>query len=525
VYDIPRCRVLSPALHDVAHALRVRVARDEAVLGPLAPWDGSGRGTLRAIDLREVQRGEEASKGVLVTFVVERSPSLRLERLREAARSLAADVGGVLGVAVNFHEGEDPQILGKETSVLFGEGTVPDRLGASTHLATFGSFVQAHRGQAERVHRIVAEAVRSLGMDRPRVLDLYGGSGAIALGLASAGAEVVLVESFAPAAARAEEAARREALPLSVVQGDVAIALASLRRRGDPFDAAVMNPPRRGVSAAAREAAARTGASLLVYVSCDPDTLARDLDHFVRLGFRASELSPLDMIPLTDQVETIAVLRRAPVPGPRRLYEDNEVLAVEKSPHEPTTPQGEYEGSLLARVRSLDGAENAVPIHRLDVGTSGVVFFARSPSFVDAWSRALHAAKARKIYLAAVRGAIPETGEVTRDLREGKKTRSATTRYRRLALLGTHSLVEVIPGQGRTHQIRRHLAAIGHPVLGDGRYGHPATNRFFEEKHGLDRTFLHCARVELDHPKFGRRLVIEADLAGDLETVLERLRP
>jgi 23S rRNA (uracil1939-C5)-methyltransferase len=362
-------------------------------------------------------------------------------------------------------------------------------------------------------------------MDRPRVLDLYGGSGAIALGLASAGAEVVLVESFAPAAARAEEAARREALPLSVVQGDVAIALASLRRRGDPFDAAVMNPPRRGVSAAAREAAARTGASLLVYVSCDPDTLARDLDHFVRLGFRASELSPLDMIPLTDQVETIAVLRRAPVPGPRRLYEDNEVLAVEKSPHEPTTPQGEYEGSLLARVRSLDGAENAVPIHRLDVGTSGVVFFARSPSFVDAWSRALHAAKARKIYLAAVRGAIPETGEVTRDLREGKKTRSATTRYRRLALLGTHSLVEVIPGQGRTHQIRRHLAAIGHPVLGDGRYGHPATNRFFEEKHGLDRTFLHCARVELDHPKFGRRLVIEAALAGDLETVLERLRP
>jgi 23S rRNA (uracil1939-C5)-methyltransferase len=273
----------------------------------------------------------------------------------------------------------------------------------------------------------------------------------------------------------------------------------------------------------AREGAARTGAAILVYVSCDPDTLARDLDHFARIGFRAAELVPLDMIPLTDQVETIAVLRRAPVPGPPRLYEDDEVIAVEKSPHEPTTPQGEYAGSLLARVRSLEGAKDAVPIHRLDVGTSGIVFFARSPSFVEPWSRALHAPSARKIYIAAVRGTIPETGEVTRPLREGKKTREATTRYRRLAQKGGHGLVEVIPAQGRTHQIRRHLSAIGHPVLGDERYGHAATNRFFEEKHGLDRTFLHCTRVELDHPKSGKRLGVEAPLPGDLVTVLARL--
>ncbi len=523
VCDIPRCRVLSPAIARVADALRARVARDEAARGPLAPRDEHGSGTLRALDLREVQRPDDASRGVLVTFVVERSPSLRLEQLREAALSLAAEVPSVLGVAVNFHEGEDPQILGKETAILFGEATVPDRLGASTHLATFGSFVQAHRGQAERVHRLVVESVLPGGGARPRVLDLYGGSGAIALALASRGADVTLVESFAPAAARAGDAARRDGSSLSAIAGDVATALAALRRRQVTFDAAVMNPPRRGMSASAREAAARTGAASLVYVSCDPATLARDIDHFVRLGFRAKELVPLDMIPLTDQVETVAVLRRAPVPGPRCLYEDDEVLAVDKDPHEPTTPQGEYAGSLLARVRSLEGAERAVPIHRLDVGTSGVVFFARSPSFVDAWSRALHAAPARKIYVAAVRGAIPETGEVTRDLREGKKTRKATTRYRRRALLGNHSLVEAIPEQGRTHQIRRHLSAIGHPVLGDERYGHAATNRFFEEKHGLDRTFLHCTRVELDHPRSGKHLGIEAPLAGDLATVLVRL--
>ncbi len=274
-------------------------------------------------------------------------------------------------------------------------------------------------------------------------------------------------------------------------------------------------------------ALARSGADdPRVCVSCDPATLARgDVDHASRGSASARN-------------ELVAA-RHDPAHGPGRdghratasacprtalrLYEDDEVLAVDKDPHEPTTPQGEYAGSLLARVRSLEGAEHAVPIHRLDVGTSGVVFFARSPSFVDAWSRALHAEKARKIYVSAVRGAIPEIGEITRDLREGKKTRSATTRYRRRAVLGNHSLVEAIPEQGRTHQIRRHLSAIGHPVLGDERYGHAATNRFFEEKHGLDRTFLHCARVELDHPRSGKRLGIEAPLAGDLATVLERL--
>ena len=525
VYDIPRCRVLSPALLHVTDILRARVMHDEGANGPLAPWETHGSGTLRAVDLREVLDPKDASVRVLVTFVVERSPSLRLEHLREAARSLAATAPSVVGVAVNFHEGEDPQILGKETAVLFGETTAPDRLGTSTHLATFGSFVQAHRGQAERLHRLVAEAVFGPGVARPRVLDLYGGSGAIALGLASKGADVVLVESFAPAAARAAAAAKREGLSLSIVQGDVSTALASLRGRGRgaTFDSAVANPPRRGMSAEAREEVARTGSATLVYVSCDPDTLARDMDHLARIGFRATELVPLDMIPLTDHVETIALLRRAPVPGPRRLYEDGEVLAVEKSAHEPTTPQGEYAGSLFARLRSTAGADRAVPIHRLDIGTSGVVFFAREPSFVFAWSKALHEPSARKVYVAAVRGVAPESGEIHRDLREGKTTRKASTRYRRLAILGTHSLVEVVPGQGRTHQIRRHLSAIGHPVLGDERYGHAATNRFFEEKHGLDRTFLHCARVEFFHPKTGARLVVEAPLAGDLRAVMERL--
>jgi 23S rRNA (uracil1939-C5)-methyltransferase len=98
----------------------------------------------------------------------------------------------------------------------------------------------------------------------------------------------------------------------------------------------------------------------------------------------------------------------------------------------------------------------------------------------------------------------------------------ARTKYRRLAIFAGHGVARVMPDRGRGHQIRRHFASIGHPVLGDDRHGHASTNRHFEEKYGLDRTFLHCVRVELDHPHTGVRLVVESALPGDLASVLDR---
>jgi 23S rRNA (uracil1939-C5)-methyltransferase len=523
VVDIPECRVLAPSIARVAAALRARVSADEAAAGPLAPHDPAspGRGALRAVDLREVDDGDAR---VLVTLVVQRGAAPPPEALREAARDLVRERPEIAGVAVNFHEGDAPQILGSETVVLHGVSTARDRIGASTHLATYGSFVQAHRRQAERVHKALADAICGAGREnRTRVLDLYGGSGAIALGLATQGARVHLVESFAPAVAQAQSAAKQQALDVTTECADVTAALQGMAKRGDRFDAAVVNPPRRGMSASAREWLARVECSVVAYVSCDPDTLARDLDHFTRLGYATTTLRPLDMIPLTEEVETVTILRRTAPPLPRIAYEDDEVVVVEKGPHEPTSPQPEYASSLLARVRRLPKAGDAVPLHRIDVGTSGLVLFARSPDRLASWQAAFSAPTTRRIYVAATRGVTASKGAITRELREEGRLYPARTRYRRLAVAGGHSVLRIIPEQGRTHQIRRHLAAIGHPVLGDDRYGHPATNRFFEEKNTLDRAFLHCVRIEIDHPRTQARLVVEAPLPGDLRTVLERV--
>ena len=404
VVDIPRCRVLAPVLSGVAAALRERIRASEAAGGALAPFEPAGTGALRAVDLREVRDG--AKSRVLVTFVVERSRAGDLTALERAARDLMQALPEVAGVAANFHANVDgreaPQILGGETRTLAGVASAPDRVGASVHLATFGSFVQAHRGQTAAVHALLADAV---GLSResrepqrgrgPRVLDLYGGSGSIALGLAAAGARVMLVESFAPAAQQAAAAAQAQHLEVDAVCADTAAALKALHERGEHFDAAVVNPPRRGTSPAAREALARLEPQTVAYVSCEPETLARDLAHLARLGYRAASLRPLDMIPLTDEVETVAVLRRGAIPPPRVVYEDADVLVVDKGPHEPTAPDGKFAGSLQARVRSIAGAEEAVPVQWPDVGTSGLTVFARRPEHAAKWRQALGAPTTR----------------------------------------------------------------------------------------------------------------------------------
>jgi len=524
VIDIPGCVVLAPELKRVATVLRAHIGAAEVRESCIAPEDSSSYGWLRAVDLREVRDGNSCR--VLVTFVVQRERVTSLDPLRQAARDLMRDAPEVAGVACNYHEGDAPQILGGETVPLAGASTVPDRIGASAQVATFGSFIQAHRGQASVVHALLAESVGARGRRRDgtkrRVLDLYGGSGAIALNLATAGASVHMVESFAPAVAAARSAASAQRLDVRAEVADVASALRVLLDRHERFDAAIVNPPRRGTSPLTRQLLARLDPDVIAYVSCDPDTLARDLDHLAHLGYAATSLWPLDMIPLTDEIETVAVLRKASIAPARIAFSDRDVLAVEKAPHEPTSPREGYAISLLDRVRRTPGAEGALPVYELDVGMSGLVVFVRNPNLIEAWRRSLVAPAGRQIFVVGVRGLTPPKGAISRDLRDRGRLTPARTRYRRLAFAGGHSVLRVVPDPAAAHQIRRHFAAIGHPVLGDYRYGHEATNRFFEEKNGLDRTFLHCVRVEFEHPTTGHHEVVDARLPADLRMVLER---
>ena len=155
------------------------------------------------------------------------------------------------------------------------------------------------------------------------------------------------------------------------------------------------------------------------------------------------------------------------------------------------------------------------PVHRLDKGTSGLVLCAsgEAAAQVGAW---FVGGEVRKTYLALVAGRARPKGVVRRALKEGGKRVEAVTRYLRLEQLGGFALLELRPQTGRKHQIRRHLASIGLPLVGDSRYG-PRRPRRVPGFPG--RLWLHALRLELpDRSRF------EAPLAPELAAHLELLR-
>jgi 23S rRNA (uracil1939-C5)-methyltransferase len=523
VLDLPGCRVLAPAIAASVAALRRLLAAPPPGSEPVLRAAGDGSGRLRAVDLREVR--DEYGAGVMLTLVL-RAPSPSQRALDAGCDALQAEIPSLAAIAVSLHDGRSPQLLGAAPRGLRGAPLHRDvvRPGVPWSLAAPGGFAQVHRAQAAALH---AEIERALGkLEGLRALDVYAGSGALGLALAAAGAKVTLVESFAPAAQAAARAAREQDLAARI---DAHTASAEdevprLAATGARFDIAIANPPRRGVAPRVREALAVLCSGSLVYVSCEPATLARDLAHLAQLGWIAERVVPFDLMPQTAEVECVALLRRGAIPELELLYEDEEIFAVGKPPFLATIPHAERAGSLQKRVRARRGAEQAVALHHLDADTSGVCLFAKRAEFATGWRRALADARTAIHYVALVRGVAREKARIASPLREAGRSLAAVTRYRRVEVLAGHALLDVTPETRRTHQIRRHLAAIGAAVLGDDRYGHAASNRHLFERHFLDRPFLHCASIELLHPDSGATLRIAAPLAPDLSAVAERLR-
>ncbi|MCK6481332.1 MAG: RluA family pseudouridine synthase [Planctomycetes bacterium] len=226
------------------------------------------------------------------------------------------------------------------------------------------------------------------------------------------------------------------------------------------------------------------------------------------------------------------------------LFRDDHVLAVDK-PARLLVHEGDAgdEPTLIdAVLRAFPGRRGhtfrPALAHRLDRDTSGVVLAGLSAEGLRGLEDALRRREVEKVYLALVVGVPdPREGIVDAPLRRedlprgdrpkvsvgGARDPEAVTEYRVVGEGGGCALLEVRPRTGRTHQIRAHLRWIGHPILGDPTYGDRRRNAVVKARHGLWRQFLHAARVELDHPVTGERLVVASPLPGELARVLEGL--
>jgi 23S rRNA pseudouridine955/2504/2580 synthase len=227
------------------------------------------------------------------------------------------------------------------------------------------------------------------------------------------------------------------------------------------------------------------------------------------------------------------------------LHEDEHLLALDKPAGLAAHPGTGITGATLVEEAraylevppDLPASEfKPSPAHRLDRETSGVVLVAKTRRCMARLTEIFTSGEGvRKTYLALAKGRMPRTeGSIDLPLSEHEQTarskaargvnlQEAVTHYRVAASMREASLLQVRIETGRTHQIRRHLQAIGHPVAGDARYGDFPFNRTARVRWGLRRMFLHAWKLQLPHPMTGRPLAMEAPLPDELSAVLRAM--
>jgi tRNA pseudouridine65 synthase len=218
-------------------------------------------------------------------------------------------------------------------------------------------------------------------------------------------------------------------------------------------------------------------------------------------------------------------------------YQDDHLIAINK-PHGLLVHKSSYaaEADEFAVQKLRDQICKFVyPCHRLDRKTGGVLLFALDKETNTLMQKQFAENKVKKKYHAIVRGYTEISGKIDYALtNEAGKTQEALTNYKTLskteinAPFGKHetsrySLIEVTPETGRMHQIRKHMAHIFHPIIGDRPHGCNKQNKLFKEKWNMTTMLLHAVSIEFEHPHTVEKIKIEAPLQDEFERMLRTL--
>ena len=298
VLDIERCLLQSDRLNALLDEVRREVRARQ-----LSVYDQrSGEGLLRFLMLREGRRTSEA-----MVNVVAAAPEI--EALAPLAEAVRARVAGTASVVLNVNSRKASVALGSEEHLLAGRDHINESLGGLTFQVSANSFFQTNTVQAERLFAIVAEACELRPDDT--VIDLYSGTGAISLLLARRCRWVYGIEVATTAVDDAVRNARANGIEnCTFLAGEVRFLLPELIQKGVTARVVVADPPRAGFHPKALRALAALAPARIVYVSCNPATLARDLGELARSGYAVDWVQPIDMFPHTPHIEAVAQLSR-----------------------------------------------------------------------------------------------------------------------------------------------------------------------------------------------------------------------
>ncbi|WP_087065606.1 23S rRNA (uracil(1939)-C(5))-methyltransferase RlmD [Intestinibacillus massiliensis] len=264
--------------------------------------EASGKGVVRHVYVRVgdasgqahvcivAAAGKLPAQAALVSLLTEQIPSL-------------------VGIVLNINRKPGNAILGKKTVTLWGEPTLEDILCGNVFRLSPQSFYQVNHAQAERLYACALEYAALDGAQT--VVELYCGAGTITLAMARRAARVIGVEVVPEAVENARENAGRNGLDnVEFICADAGQSAGMLAQQGITPDVVVVDPPRKGLDDTAIGAIGLLAAARVVYVSCDPATLARDIKLLEAQGYTAARCRVFDLFPRTAHVETVALLTR-----------------------------------------------------------------------------------------------------------------------------------------------------------------------------------------------------------------------
>lgn len=297
VVHVEHCLIQKPEADALAQAVRDYIARFQ-----VEPYnEATGRGLLRHLYVRTSCRGES-----LACLLVNGS---RLPHEQELVDMLRAAAPKTCGVVLGENTRRGNAILGDRYRTLWGRDYLTDTLCGLELRLSVPSFYQVNHDQAQRLYEKALEYAGLTG--RELAVDLYCGAGTITQVLARRARHVIGGEIVPEAIRDAEDSARRNGVEnVEFLCGDASRLAAELRQRGLRPDVICVDPPRKGLAPDVVEAAASMTPGRIVYVSCDPATLARDVARFAPLGYCPVRACAVDLFPGTAHVETVCLLSK-----------------------------------------------------------------------------------------------------------------------------------------------------------------------------------------------------------------------
>lgn len=301
IVPIDHCLIQNREADRVTH-----IIRKLCISFKLKAYDeATGYGLLRHVMVRTAHR-----TGEIMVVLVTVSPIL--PSAKNFVKALRERCPEITTVIQNINPQRTSMVLGPREKVLFGKGYIEDVLCGLRFRISSGSFYQVNPVQTERLYQT---ALALAGLKKTEiVLDAYCGVGTIGMIASQFAGEVIGVELNGDAVRDAKVNARQNQIDnISFYANDAGVFLDDLSRTGKRIDVIFMDPPRTGSTEAFIESACGVRPSRIVYISCNPETLARDLRIFKRYRYKAEVIIPVDQFPLTEHVETVVLLSKGEV--------------------------------------------------------------------------------------------------------------------------------------------------------------------------------------------------------------------